>query len=697
MLLLVGGIYAVIFAERLYVDTGPVRLNSLRWNYYHKFLHMSTGWADEYSKYIQGAVTRQLNADSPQAEQPPWIKTALRPHQLTLLAAAQALEKRANLSEISLTDPQLLTSFGCLCDRVGAGKSLVALSLIREPPVAQAHFTCREGGAARILGVRHMQPVQEWKPEWDELSEDAVGAEIKQAGNGRWYSKTALIIVPHNVMTQWEEYVTKQTDLRALLIRKTKECDYDRKGFLRDIFTSDVVIVSCTMLRKFIGALSYHGPHFQHVSWSRLFIDEADSLTCSLRQGDVSARFTWFITGSWLNMMFPHGLQTYTVSALSAETRALIGDGYIAGISSHLNVVANTVAATRDPRFTATILRNSNEWIETSLLRPAIVHETVMCRAPPNVEMLRGFVSAAALEALHAGDTAGAMAAMGIKAMSKASIGEAVTASLRGELVQAEKLLAFKRDIEYSTPAAKKEAIVKAEAKVARLTEQLGALEARVAGVAAAAEHCPICYDTPRTTTLTPCCRQAFCLSCICECVASKPACPLCRQAIPGPKSLIVLGSDEEAPATTVEENPLPTKGAALLNLLSESTADQRYLVFSAHEASFKGLRDMLASRDIRCEVLQGTAARIDRLRKQFRDGTVRVLCMNARHVGAGINLEAATHVVLYHRMNMELERQVIGRAVRFERAAELRVVHMIHEEETTHNGHTASEIIMHC
>jgi SNF2 family DNA or RNA helicase len=70
---------------------------------------------------------------------------------------------------------------------------------------------------------------------------------------------------------------------------------------------------------------------------------------------------------------------------------------------------------------------------------------------------------------------------------------------------------------------------------------------------------------------------------------------------------------------------------------------------------------------------------------------------MNARYVGAGINLEPATHVVLYHRMNSELERQVIGRAVRFERAAELRVIHLVHETETGLNGMGVStEVIVH-
>ena len=162
----------------------------------------------------------------------------------------------------------------------------------------------------------------------------------------------------------------------------------------------------------------------------------------------------------------------------------------------------------------------------------------------------------------------------------------------------------------------------------------------------------------------------------------------------------MVIGESTESTGSTGSEHKEsmgpPTKGAALLKILSESTEDQRFLVFSAHEASFKGLRELLSARGIRCELLQGSSNRVERLRSQFQDGTVRVLCMNARHVGAGINLEAATHVVLYHRMNVELEKQVIGRAVRFERSAELRVVHLVHEEETAYNGVHSSEIIMH-
>lgn len=660
-----------------------------------------SSWRDDIRNYIVASVKHHLTDETVQAEQPDSIKVALRPHQLSLLAAARGLEKLASINHIDLNEQQLLTRYGVIADRVGAGKSLVALSLVQDPPVKQAQFTLKEGGTARILGLKHMPEVQEFKPEWHDVSGAelfkmmGVGSSIYDVFTKKFHSRTSLMIVPHNVAQQWEAYIKDQTRLKAYIVKKTKDCDYDRPSFYRDVFTADIVVVSCTMMRKFIGAMCFHGIAFSNIVWSRLFIDEADSIVCSLRPCEVSARFMWFITGSWLNMLFPNGIYTHTIQGLPEDVRKLIGDGSIQGVTSRANVVAQSLSDSRDGRFAALVLRNTDAWIDTSLLRPLITHETVICKAPANLGVLRDFISPSAMEALHAGDTAGALAALGLKAASKETLADRVTESLRGDLLQAEKILAFKRDIEYSTVAAKATAIEKAEAKVARLKEQLESLQLRIAS--ATSELCPICYDTPRTTTLTPCCRQAFCLSCLCECVATRPACPLCRQPIQSPKQLLVLGSDDvDAEVIAAVGIGPPTKGAALLKLLTESTEDQRYLVFSAHEASFKGLRELLSARGVRCEVLQGTAARVERLRKQFRDGTVRVLCMNARHVGAGINLEAATHVVLYHRMNVELERQVIGRAVRFERAAELKVVHLVHEEETAYNGASSSEVIMH-
>jgi SNF2 family DNA or RNA helicase len=52
--------------------------------------------------------------------------------------------------------------------------------------------------------------------------------------------------------------------------------------------------------------------------------------------------------------------------------------------------------------------------------------------------------------------------------------------------------------------------------------------------------------------------------------------------------------------------------------------------------------------------------------------------------MGAGLNIESATHVVLFHRMSSELEKQIIGRAMRLGRKTPLDVIHLVHENEVS-------------
>jgi hypothetical protein len=440
-------------------------------------------WITDTHKYITAAIDSQMTEASPQAEQPAAITTALRPHQLSLLAAARDLESKASIRHVDLQTPQLLTRYGVLADRVGSGKSLVALSLVQDPPVEHAQLTLKEGGCARILGLKHMPPVQDFNEAWSDLSGTEMAKAMIPTNSAKFYSRTSLFIVPHNVIQQWESYINDQTQLRAYIVKRTKDSDHERAGFYKDVFTSELVVVSCTMLRKFMAAIQAQGIAFSSIVWSRLFVDEADTLSFTLRPHDVAARFMWFITGSWLNMLFPTGLYVHTIQGLPPAVRTLIGDGGIAGVSSRLNVVAWSLADTREGRFASLILRNTDAWIDASLLRPAIIHDTVLCKAPANLGILRDYISAAAMEALHAGDTEGALTALGLKASSKETLAERVTQSLRSDLIQAEKILAFKRDIEYSSAAGKIAAIEKAEAKVTRLKSQLLSLESRLASL----------------------------------------------------------------------------------------------------------------------------------------------------------------------------------------------------------------------
>jgi len=81
--------------------------------------------------------------------------------------------------------------------------------------------------------------------------------------------------------------------------------------------------------------------------------------------------------------------------------------------------------------------------------------------------------------------------------------------------------------------------------------------------------------------------------------------------------------------------------------------------------------------------MVNGTSARIQKIIREFGEGQHQVLCLNARHFGAGLNIECATHVILFHRMAEEIEKQIIGRAYRFGRQNNLDVIHLLHANET--------------
>ena len=58
------------------------------------------------------------------------------------------------------------------------------------------------------------------------------------------------------------------------------------------------------------------------------------------------------------------------------------------------------------------------------------------------------------------------------------------------------------------------------------------------------------------------------------------------------------------------------------------------------------------------------------------------VLLLNARYYGSGLNLENTDDIVIFHRMNPDLEKQVIGRAQRMGRTTQLNIWKLLNHNE---------------
>ena len=131
-----------------------------------------------------------------------------------------------------------------------------------------------------------------------------------------------------------------------------------------------------------------------------------------------------------------------------------------------------------------------------------------------------------------------------------------------------------------------------------------------------------------------------------------------------------------------IEQGP-PRKSAVLLKLLKDNPT-AKTLVFSNYDNPFTSLADDCEQANIKYKIIKGNSNSINKSIADFEKGKIQVLFMNSRELGVGLNIVAATQVILYHALRPEDEKQVVGRALRMGRTAPLTVHKLLHEGEVS-------------
>jgi rubrerythrin len=493
-------------------------------------------------------------------------------------------------------------------------------------------------------------------------------------------------------MEQWQEYVKQDTSLKCWFVKKHKDAE-DSEEF-KKVTEYDAVFVSATMWKTFENANPIHT-----ILWSRIIMDEADTIAVTIGHERIQARFYWFISASWMNLIFSGGAyfnmdgvqpptnipdpvvhfmkQFYESSYFNVSgsrntfVKKLCGDNQINSYNTSL-LNAVTFQATR------VLIRNTEDFIRKSFDIPLISHIYRLCQAPSNIRVLNEMISPEMMERLNAGDAVGALEMLGMSAKSVNDVATAVTESIRKELDNLVKTYEFKKTMDYHSTYAKQKALEHYEDKIARIQSRIEAIESRVKNTTD--QTCPICFCELNPPSVTPCCRNLFCFGCICESIKARSACPLCREPI-HVKNIQVVGDSIVGNSDTPKEAPLLSKKDAFIRLIEENEK-ARILTFSGYDATFFELSEILEAKGIPYATLNGTNARITKLIKDFEKGKYRVLFLNSRNMGAGLNIKPATHIILYHRMPVETQNQIIGRAIRLGRTEPLTVIHLMHGNE---------------
>ncbi len=619
---------------------------------------------------FQEIFSNGLTDASPLAQQPAHIKPPLRLHQLAALNSMIVKEKGLRLGySIPGSQDTLFSSFGILGDQVGVGKTLMTLGHISQmaleplvvgPPASNLH----PQSSAACFSISAHQP-----------SDTCFDS---------------LIVVPHILYRQWQDSIQNQTTLSCCFLKTVR--DLDKDSLVSTLKENHCALISNTLLPSLLQNL--RARQLADPQWRRVFYDEADSIkvpgTCPLPK----ASFTWLISASFSNLLFTNQYyHSYMLRQLPQEFLETLHPELQEFVQAHIDRhPAVNFFRTQSQNFlqeflrsqlplrSHLVIRSQKEFLEKSVQLPPLLRQSIVCQSPNTHRILGAAVPPEAQQMLHAGDIQGALQSLGVANHTPLTLVEAVTAYRTRELDRLHRLLAFKQEETYVTPQAKQHALKTLEEKIQTLETQLKAVKERLAG-AQESQGCSICFEESAVEpVLVPCCSKRFCGSCILEWMTRSVSCPLCRASF-HPSELLSVGTPARGAAAARQAKPrLPKKLDALLELL-DANPDGKFLIFCRYENPLEHLHESISSR-CSSTLLHGNKDAIANIVKDFSAGTLRCLLLNSQKAAAGINLPAATHVILYHKMAPEEEHQILGRAYRLGRTGPLTLVQLLHEQE---------------
>ena len=457
--------------------------------------------------------------------------------------------------------------------------------------------------------------------------------------------------------------------------------------------------------------------------FQRVIIDEADSIHIPAFP-NIYSKYTWFVTSSINNLLYPHKKSIWCNenNKYMSLSQGIKGTGFIK--EKILKAVdyssgGNYYGGNNSSRIFKTIVRNHLKFIKESIYIPKPIIKYHKCFTPPELLAVTNAIDKEALKALNAGDVKKAMSIMGCESGTEDDILKNVNKKLYSELELAKETLKDKENshneyiihmeqikefvnsakdyhndkefladiLEQKNYMSKKISSVKASIK--NWTDKISCIEAKIKGIEERVKgtkdkDCPICAQKVKSPALTPCCKQVFCVSCLQASMNYSKECPMCRQPINITKLNLIVSDKIN---TDENDTVLPTKLETILKLLNDNS-DYRVMIFSEFTTSdlFVKLKDKLDEGNIKYATPSGSSARISNIIKKFKDKEYRVLLLNATCFGAGLNLQFTDEVYILHRMSIDLENQVVGRAQRMGRTNSLKIHYLCYENEFPEN-----------
>lgn len=605
-----------------------------------------------YRGEIYDVDVEELDARSDASNDPlRFIGVRLMAHQRRAVHRCREMESLdATMRSISDgTAVFMKTSIGVYADPVGSGKSHVILALIsgdqglaRGLSESATKLQTYADGRIQITEMEYIRPL-----------------------------KTTVIVVPHNLTTQWESYMQPLTQggMKCMVVSRMKAVD---RLSACDIGEFDIILVTNTFYESVAHLFTYRG-----VKPRRVVVDEADSIAIS-SAASIKASFTWFITSSYGNLIFPIGNMRYDVSLRQNVTTAkgIIHQGFIRTLFVNLH---NTLSRSNFKRL---VVKNSASSVQESMNMRSITHTIVTSLTPHSIRVLTGVVDRQVMACLNSGDIWSAVEQVAeenrhskvesvVGCMSKTYTQKIVEAERQMDRARRDRSTGYEDDM------------IRLNVTVADLRNKIACMRTRLTD----SNMCCICLEETQVNAVVPCCATKMCLECVARWVLMKSTCVLCRRPLAFSDLHVIevegMGKSHldpmDADRLGVHQTKMENMELILRNHLTETS---KVLIYCNEDNGFADICVCLSRQGKTYEYIRGGHKQVSNTVEAYKDERIDVLLINTTHYGSGLNLENTTDIIMFNSMSTEVEKQVIGRAQRMGRVSDLRVWHLLHEHE---------------
>jgi hypothetical protein len=622
----------------------------------------------QHLEIFQQTFSNALTPSSPRLQQPPHLLSELRPHQKALTAKMSFLESKLR-SGLTIDNEVLFSNHGFLGDSTGTGRTMSVLSHISNKAINTLHELIEP--QTPPVTLHHSS-----SPACFSLSNKQHAIE---------HTFDNLIVVSHTLFRQWQDTILNNTSLNAYFIKTVRNLDTD--DLVELLRRNHLTLISNSLLHSLLNNLEARNVK---PLWRRVFFDEADTIKIQSSCKQVPSLFTWFIAGNYQNILFSNEcyhsyitrqLPREFIDSLSPDLR----DSIVENIRAHpttvffrttshsyfINYIKNS-----HPLRGHLVIKCTSEFLQESIQFPELRREVIRCLTPSRQALVENALPEPVVQILHAGDISGALVALGVSTHTPITLVDAVTNYAKEQLSNnralLEQVLLEGMPESDSTIEKLKEVIQKMEDEIINIQNRLGNVST---------DDCAICFENPENRCITPCCSRSFCASCILEWMTRVPSCPLCRKTF-HPNQLITIGDEcnivERQP---IEQTPrLLKKHEALIKIFRENPTG-RFIVFSRYDNPFGHLSSRVM-RDYNIAFLQGNKDAIANILSDFNEGFVNVLFINSNSSIAGLNIPTASHIIFWHRMSEESQKNVLGTAYCVGRQTPLHCISLLHERE---------------